>query len=148
MRAFALAVAVFIGIVFSMQAPVNAEVARRLGSPFAATILSLAGSAVAVLAIALVGGVRVQWSGFATLPWWFFIGGLVGAVVVTGNTIIVPIIGAAALVACIVFGQAIGSSLIDQFGMFGLAVKPMDLWKAGGLLVMLGGLLVFHFGGR
>ena len=148
MRAVAILAAVLMGVILSMQPPVNAEVARRLGSPFAAALLSLTLSAAFLFAIALATGVRVTSASVATLPPYFVIGGLVGAVFVTGSTILVPLIGAAALVACVVFGQAIGSSIVDQFGLYNLAVKPVDLWKAAGLAVMLAGLLLFHFGGR
>lgn len=148
MRIFALLSAVLIGVCLSMQPPVNSEVARRLGSPFAAALLSLTLSAVFLLVIALATGVRVQFASFTNLPPYFIVGGLVGAIFVTGSTILVPLIGAAALVACVVFGQAIGSSAVDQFGLFNLPVQPFDLWKAGGLALMLAGLLLFHFGGR
>ena len=146
MRFIALLSDVLIGIAFAMQPPVNAEVARKLGSPFAAALLSLSLSAVILLVVALLTGVRVQPASFAALPWWFMLAGMIGAVVVTGSTLIVPVIGAAALVACIVFGQAIGASIVDQFGLFRLAVKPLDGWKAAGLLIMFVGLLVFQKG--
>ena len=92
------------------------------GSPFAAALLSLTLSALFLLLVAFGTGVRVQLASFATLPPYFILGGLVGAVFVTGSTILIPLIGAAALVACVVFGQAIGSSLVDQFGLFNLSV--------------------------
>ena len=146
MRSAAFLAAVLIGVAFSMQPPINADVARRLGSPFVAALISLSLSALVLLVIVLAAGARLHLASFATLPWWFFFAGLIGAIVVAGSTIIVPLIGAAALVACIVFGQALGSSLADQFGMFNLAVKPINGWKAAGLAIMLVGLLVFQKG--
>lgn len=148
MKSAALLGAVGLGVVLTIQAPINAEVARRLGSPIVAAILSLSSSVLLLVVVALVSGIRVQASSFLTLPWWFFIAGACGAAWVAGSAMVVPIIGAAALLACVVFGQALGATVVDQFGLFRMPVKPIDVWRIVGLLVMFCGLYIFHRSGR
>lgn len=147
MKILLLVAAVLIGALLAMQPPVNAEVARRLGSPLGAAMLSLAISLVLLAVVAFAIGGRTGLPGLASLPWWFALGGLAGAIFVSGSILIVPLIGAAAFVACLVLGQAIGASVIDQMGLFNLSQKPMDPWRLLGLTMILAGLIVFQRGG-
>ena len=53
------------------------------------------------------------------VPWWVWIGGLLGAFYVTGSIVTAPKLGAMTLAAAIVFGQTLASLLLDQFGWVG-----------------------------
>ncbi len=57
--------------------------------------------------------------------------------------VVAPVLGVALFFVCVVAGQLIGSTLIDQFGVFGLTVKPLNTMKFVGIgLVLLGAALV------
>ena len=147
MRSLAMIAAIGIGLLIAVQPAVNAETARRLGSPYVAALFSLALSTAILLPLALGQAERPSLSTFQSLPLWGVLGGLAGACFVTGGILIVPAIGAALFVLCVVFGQALGASLADHFGLFGLAQKALDPWKIGGLALMVVGLLVYQRGG-
>lgn len=56
-------------------------------------------------------------------------------------TLTVPRLGAASLICLIVFGQLLGSWLLDHYGVLH-APKPVDLRLIGVVLVAIGALLV------
>ncbi|HNH87758.1 MAG TPA: DMT family transporter, partial [Solirubrobacterales bacterium] len=68
----------------------------------------------------------------------YFLGGLIGLIVVVTSLSAVTLIGAAGLTAALVTGQMIGSLLLDRFGAFGLTRIPIDrvrLAAAAALLI-------------
>ena len=137
-----LSLTLIAGVLVAMQPAVNAEIARRVGSPYAASMLSLLLSFAILVPIVFFFGPKPNFAGLAGAPWWIFIGGLAGACVVTSGIIAVPVVGTAVFILCIVLAQMFGASIVDHFGLFGVAEKPMNWQRLGGLAIMLAGLLV------
>jgi transporter family-2 protein len=136
--------AVVMGTVISVQPPINATMARGLGSPLLAASISIFISLVVVTILWLSWGKGTgDISQVRMLPWWVIIGGIVGVVFVAGSVVVAPVLGVALFFVCVIAGQLIGSTLIDQFGVFGLTVKPLNMMKFVGIgLVLLGAALV------
>lgn len=139
-----IAVAVVVGAAISVQPPINATMARGLSSPLLAASISIFISLVIVTILWLSWGKETgNIAQVKMLPWWVIIGGIVGVVFVVGSVVVAPVLGVALFFVCVVAGQLIGSTLIDQFGLFGLTVKPLNMMKLVGLgLVLLGAILV------
>jgi len=133
------------GAFIAVQAPINAQLARGLGLPVAAAAFSFLSGAV-VLGIISVGvtrfnGIALDWK--APAPWLFVAGGLLGGFYVTLSTILIPRIGAAALMAFLVAGQLIAGMFLDRIGFLGIAVREISLGRiAGAVLLLAGALLV------
>ena len=72
------------------------------------------------------------------VPWWVWIGGLLGAFYVAGSIVTAPKLGAVTLTAAIVAGQALASMLVDQFGWVGF--KEHHLTPGRGLGIVLVGV--------
>ncbi len=136
--------AVAIGACLSLQPPINAVMARTLGSPLLAASISIAISLVFVVLVWLTWGKGAGNLGqIKALPWWVIIGGILGVVFVAGGVMVAPVLGVALFFVCVVAGQLLGSTLADQFGAFGMEVKPVNLMKLLGLgLVLAGAALV------
>jgi len=86
------------GGMIALQAPVNAQLARALGSPIAAAAVSFTAGAAALVVVTAVlvtsGGPSLTWRG---LPLWLYVaGGFLGAIFVTCSTVLTPKLGAAA----------------------------------------------------
>lgn len=133
------------GAFIAVQAPINSQLARGLGLPVAAAAFSfLSGAIVLGIATVLVTrtqGISLDWKGPA--PWLFVAGGLLGGAYVTISTILIPRIGAAALMAFLVAGQLVAGMLLDRIGFLGMAVREISLGRvAGAVLLMAGALLV------
>ncbi len=139
-----LLAAVAIGVLFSLQPAINAVVAKTIGSPMSAAGISISISLITIIALLpLFGSGNLRPVTLLSLPWWCVIGGLIGVAVVAGGLVIVPITGVAMFFVCVVAGQLVGASVLDQIGGFGLEVRPMSLLRALGLaLVFVGVLLV------
>ncbi|MGI9571477.1 MAG: DMT family transporter [Desulfobulbia bacterium] len=139
-----IAAAVVMGVAHSLQPPINAYMARGLGSPLLAASISIFISFVIVTFLWLTWGRGAgDFSQIIMLPWWVIIGGIVGVVFVVGSVVVAPVLGVALFFVCVVAGQLIGSTLLDQFGFLGLTVKPLNMMKLIGIgLVVLGAALV------
>ncbi len=138
-----IAIAALVGMVLPLQALLNARLgAMTQGALFASFVSFAVGTA--ALALVLLA-TRTPWPALrelAALPPWLWLGGLIGAVFVFSGTLLVPRLGAAGLICLIVFGQVVGSLLVDHFGVL-TASRPVDLTRlAGAVLVCVGALLV------
>jgi len=133
------------GLLAAMQPPVNAALARRTGSPLAASSVSFIVGSLALVAVTLALGQGATFSLVRGAPLWQLCGGLIGAVFVFGTVLFIPRLGAAGVIGAMVAGQLAGGALIDRLGLFGLpqiALTPVRLLGLG--LLVVGGLLVVH----
>jgi transporter family-2 protein len=143
-----IAAAIGIGASLSLQPPVNAAMARTLGSPMLAASLSIAISLlVVVLVWATWSRADGDWSQVRELPWWIVVGGVVGVLFVAGGVLVAPVLGVALFFVCVVTGQLLGSTLADQVGAFGMEVRPVSLMKLLGLGLVLAGAALVRSGG-
>ncbi len=132
--------AIAIGACLTLQPPINTAMARTLGNPLLAASISIAISLIFVVLAWLVWG---KDSGnlmqIKVLPWWIILGGIIGVIFVAGGIMIAPVLGVALFFVCVVTGQLLSSTLIDQFGAFGMQVKPVNTMKLLGLTMVLAG---------
>lgn len=135
-----LAAALLVGAMLPTQAAINAQLRQFVGSPFRSGLVSVVVSTLAMAAIvALNVGVDRPVS-LGGAPWWIWVGGLLGVVVVVGTLALAPRLGAATLFAGVICGQLLASLLLDHFGLLGYAVSrvtPTRLLGAALLLVSL-----------
>lgn len=142
MKTASLGLALFIGMLLPLQALINASLGKQTSGPLFASLVSfLVGSAV-LCVWWLASKPTLDFSALARVPWWAWTGGAIGAVYVAAATLLIPRMGAAALICAVVFGQVLGSLLLDHFGVLH-ARTPIDwLRVVGALLVIAGALLV------
>ncbi len=144
----ALAGAAFlIGVLLSVQAPINAIVGARLGHPLAGAVFSfVAGTVFLVAVMLLTVRTEVAWAEIRSFPPWLWLGGVLGAIYITMAIVLTPRIGVGALIALAIAGQVTASLALDHYGLFGLGVREITLGRAGGAaLVVLGALMVRFF---
>ncbi|MFB2551572.1 DMT family transporter [Ensifer soli] len=137
--------AVAAGACIAIQAPINAQLGRGLGMPFAAAGVSFVAGAVllatATLVMAKVEGRMPDWR--APAPWLYVAGGLLGTVYVTTAILLTPRIGAAAVMAFAVTGQLLAGLIIDQIGFLGVPLHEISLGRlAGALLLVTGAVMI------
>lgn len=138
-----VALAALVGMVLPLQAVINARLGALTQGALFASFVSFAVGTV-VLGVVLAAS-RTAWPGLrdlVVLPPWLWLGGVIGALFVFCGTLLVPRLGAAGLICLIVFGQLVGSLLVDHFGVL-TAPRPVDPVRlAGAALVCVGALLV------
>ena len=139
----ALLVAVLIGAMLPLQGLVNARLGVQAGGPVGAAFVSfLVGTAMLGLYL-LATRTPLTLQGAAKWPAWIWAGGALGAIYVACFTLLVPRLGAGAVICLAVLGQVTASLLLDQFGILQAEPKPVDgLRLLGAVLVLAGVVLV------
>jgi transporter family-2 protein len=138
----ALLATVAVGGLVAVQGPMNAVLARSIGS-FGSGMVSMAVGAVAMVAVVflLAGGLQTDGE---PAPWYVWIfGGLAGAAYVTTALASIPALGAGGVTAATIAGQLTISVIVDRAGILGLderAITPAKL--AGIALLAVGTLLI------
>ncbi len=127
------------GVLVAFGAALNARLRQTLHSAIAAaTINFMTGFATLTLLIVLQVMPIPTLDRLLTIPWWMFLGGLLGAVFVTLSTVVVPKLGLTTTTLAVVCSQMVVSLVIDQLGWFNMAPRPINATRiiAITLLVM------------
>ena len=133
--------ALIAGMALPTQFSINAQLRSLVGSPILASTISFIVGSIALLILSLFQqGVRFN-KGWLEGPWWIFTGGLLGAFYVVATIVLIPRIGAASTVAFILTGQIIASVLIDHFGLFGVQIQSINLYKFIGVSLIIIGVI-------
>ena len=138
--------AIAAGAMLPIQFGINAQLATWVGSPLRATLVSFAvGTAVLLVATLLFAR---GWPGSEKLgaaPWWVWVGGFLGAFYVLGSVVTAPKLGAAALFAFILAGQAVASLAVDHFGWVGFDENPVTPGRLLGIALVAAGVAAVRF---
>ncbi len=141
-RFLVTSLAVTAGALVAAQAPINARLRVVLGSPLMAAAVSFAvGTVVLVAAAALApgrGGVTRIGEG----PWWIYLGGLCGTVMVVGTLMAAPRLGVTPTFVAVIAGQVALAALIDRFGWFGIDPRPVSTGRVVALLLLVVSLVL------
>ena len=138
--------AVAAGAMLPFQFGINAQLAHWLSSPVRAAFVSFLVGTIALLVIsAFVRKPLPSAAKLGQVPWWVWIGGLLGAFYVAGSIVTAPKLGAVTLTAAIVAGQALASTLVDQFGWVGFKEQHLAPGRALGIVLVAGGVALVRF---
>jgi transporter family-2 protein len=133
------------GAALPLQGAVNAQLRGDLDAPIAVGALSFlvatAGMGVLLAAsLSVTRGARPRLGPLRRMPWWGWLGGLVGATYVTAVFSLIPEIGAAPTIALTVGGQQVASVLVDRFGLLRLPRRPISPQRLAGVGALLTGV--------
>jgi transporter family-2 protein len=142
-RGAAVLLTALTGGLVAVQVPINSMLGKAVGT-FHATFLSLL-----IGTIAMAGVVGLAGGGFGSLaearhvPWYYLIGGLLGAAYVTAMLVTVRTLGAGGVTAATISGQLTMSVVVDRFGWLGLEKSPLTVLKVLGIVLLgLGTFLI------
>ena len=132
------------GACISIQAAANSSLRTHLADARWATFFSITGTILtAVIVMLLIRPSLPNSTTMRSAPWWNWIGGPLGALIVLSGAALTTRLGAAAFIAAVVGGQLLSSIMLDHFGWMNLAHRPLTLSRGiGAILVFLGVLLV------
>jgi transporter family-2 protein len=122
----------------------NSGVARAVGNPFAATMAMFAIAMAAAAAITLPVHGAPTLAQLKSAPLSGYGAGLIMAFYALSATIIIPRMGAASFIAFILIAQIVTAAVIDQFGLFGLPRRPVDVVKLAGVAAIIGGIVAME----
>jgi len=134
------------GALVAIQAPINALLARGLGSPVSAAAVSFAVGLAALSLLAALSAPRPELAALRALPPHAWIGGLMGAVFVAAAAFAVPRLGVAWLLVLTIAGQLAAALVIDHFGWLGAPRQPVGAARLAGLALVVAGALLMRRG--
>jgi transporter family-2 protein len=137
-KGFAVLLMAVVGGLIALQAPINAGLGKATGS-FGAALLSFAVGLLALAAIVVLSGKAAGLSEAATVPWYYLLGGLLGAAYVFTALVLVQEIGAGGVAAATVTGQLTASVLLDRYGFLGLDQVALSWERVLGVALLLAG---------
>lgn len=138
-----LVIALVGGIAIALQAQFAGVLDSRLGTFDAVTVSFLsAGAAVGVARMAAGGIDLAVWR---SAPWWAYLVGILGLVIVGTIGFSAPRIGLVPTLAIVTGAQFAAGSTISHFGIFEGTADPIDLETVMGLVLLcVGGWLVIR----
>lgn len=77
-----------------------------------------------------------------------YLGGFVVAFYVVSATVLAPRMGVGNFIVCAVCAQIVSAVIIDHFGLFGAALRPIDVVRAAGVALLLAGVVLTQLPGR
>jgi bacterial/archaeal transporter family-2 protein len=140
-----LVLALVAGAALPVQAGLNARLATFVGGPLRASMISFAIGTVALALLALVvtRGL-VSTARLGAVPWWGWLGGVVGAGYVASVVASAPRLGALNLFAAVIFGQLFCSVLLDHYGVL-YKEQALSPGRIAGVALLAAGVALVRF---
>ena len=123
-----------------------AQLASIVGNPVQATTVAFFVATMALLLFCTCLG-KTQLVGKACsrdYPWWMWLGGICGAVIVFGNAWLVPKVGVGVFTMALLVGQLGLSMLMEHNGWLGAPRKRITWLQIVGILLMLAGVALIR----
>ena len=125
------------GVAVGLQSPLASMITQRLGTLESIFIIHIGGALLIAIPLIFVGGGNL--GNWRSLPWYALLGGSMGLIVVGGVSFMIPRVGVATSITLIVAGQLVISSILDHYGLLGVNIRPMDLPRILGLVIVFVG---------
>ncbi|MFC6347794.1 DMT family transporter [Vagococcus carniphilus] len=125
-----LVIGLVAGIFPPLQASFNGELRETVQSVLVATFISFFVGALLLAGILLVKDKKIKIPRKdelgIKLPWWTYIGGLFGILIVGGNILVIRELGSVLTTIVFIFGQLLMAVIIDQFGLFKMMKRKIE----------------------
>lgn len=133
------------GMAIALQALINARLQQSAGNPvLAATISFAVGFIGLVLVLIPTHLAGTQTSMLSQAPWWAWTGGILGAFYIVLSILLIPRIGAAALISSAVLGQMVFSLAADHYGFLGTHVRAASPARLLGAALLVAGVFLIR----
>ena len=134
--------AILVGAGLTIQVGMNATARGVLGSALIATAVNFGIGLVALIALAITTGARIAPGSVQAVPFWAWLGGLLGATYVAAATVLGPRLSAAAFLALTLVGQMVAALIVDHYGAIGFPENPVTLWRVIGVVLLVAGVVL------
>jgi transporter family-2 protein len=129
------------GVAVGVQSPIAGKMGQSIGGTAGSFIVHLGGLIFSGLLLIFRGGENIR--DWHKLPWYVFFAGAFGLILYLTINYTLPRLGSTMMIMLIIVGQLLMGMLVDHFGWFGVDVRPIDLPRiAGVLLLFAGGFLI------
>ncbi|NQZ29864.1 MAG: DMT family transporter [Oceanospirillaceae bacterium] len=134
-----IAMAVVAGTMLPMQGALNARLGALMLHPMQATLVSYIGGTIACVFVLLIAQASIpDYKRLASIDWYLYLGGFLGAVFVSGMLYLMPRIGIANMLAAAILGQLVMSVIFDHYGLAGVKIEINSSRIIGVFLLLAG----------
>ncbi|QWG34284.1 DMT family transporter [Bacillus mycoides] len=140
-------VGIMAGMLLAIQIAINGQLGKVLHSSSHAALVSFFVGTITLIII--VGIMDRSYTNIKepikqSAPWWIWLGGILGGSYVLINVYLVDQIGNGQTVILTLFGQIIGSLLVEQFGLLNSSENRVTPIQIFGLIVMIAGVFLIR----
>ena len=139
-RGLAVTLTAVVGGCIALQAPINSQLGKAVGTFQAAFVSFAIGTALLLGIAALAKGSLGQVGEARHVAWYYLTGGLLGAAYVTTVLVTVRTLGAGGVVAATIAGQLTMSVVVDHFGWLGVERQPITAARVVGIVLLAAGV--------
>lgn len=135
------------GAVIPVQTSINSRLSRFTQSSLYASAISFTVGTLLLVILNFILNphlLTAEAFGHYHFDYYWYVGGLMGVIYLTGNMILLPRIGASLTVVTTITGQILMSMLIDTFGWFNVDVQALHVMKALGIVLLLIGIILMN----
>ncbi len=145
MKIFYTIVVLLIGFLLAIQGSINTQLTTFLKHPLQGALVNFMVGFICLIFLNLILRTQIpDWGSVKEVPWYLFIGGMLGAIFVSSVIFFIPKIGVTTVLAASIAGQLIAASVIDHFGFFGLTAHPVSAGRIAGILLLAGGIFLIQ----
>ena len=131
------------GISVAVQQVLNGNLRVSLNSPAWAGFFSYLGGLLTMILVLLAMREQLpSWKLVTATQWWAWSGGVLGGIFILLVILLLPLLGAATLLALVVAGQMSAAVVMDHFGAFGLSTQPVSVSRLLGVALVIGGVVL------
>ena len=129
------------GLAVGIQSILAGAMGQKIGGTATSFIIHLGGMVFSGILLVLRGGEKIR--DWHTLPWYMLGAGIFGLILYQTISVTLPRLGGTMMMTLIIIGQLSMGIVIDHFGLFGAATRPIDLPRILGVVALLvGGYLI------
>ena len=135
--------AIVAGVMLPVQAGLNSKLGEVTKSPIYATLISFVVGTVGLVVYMLL--TQENWSSIkntSDLPWYYWTGGLLGALYVAAIIILAPRLGVALTFGLTVAAQMVFSLVMDHYGWLGVPQHPVNWARVFGVALIVAGVAI------
>jgi transporter family-2 protein len=138
-RGTAVVLTAFCGGLIALQAPINSNLGKTVGTVQAAFVSFAIGTVLLASIAGLSNGGLAQIAEARHLAWYYVTGGILGAAYVTAALVTVRTLGVGGVTAATIAGQLSLSVVVDHFGWLGVEKDPVNAAKILGVILLAAG---------
>ncbi len=126
------------GVAVTIQGQFMGLIDKNIGTLESVFITYSSGGILVAVAMIMSRGGNLK--AVQTVPWYALSSGLVGLVIVGTISYTIPRLGLSKAFTIIVASQFLVAALLDHFGLLGAVVRPMDLSRLAGMVLLVVGV--------
>lgn len=138
-KLLALILALTSGVAMALQGTLNSALAKIIGLLEATLVVHLTATVTVLLLLFGFGLGDGELGKLKEVPWYLFLGGLLGVAITYLVVASIPKVGVALATTAIIAGQVSTACLVDHLGLFGMEKYPFTWYRLAGLILLAAG---------